>query len=210
MQFNLLDYIILAIIFISILNGLRLGFIKAITSIVNTVLAIILGFLLYDKVLIYLNHYFNIQTKLTKFIYNKFPVNAFSIDFPLLKDPILISLTKLNNLAETFSYYIMIVISFFIIFLFSKFILGFLTYVLDGLFSISLLSWINKLLGMLILPAKNLLILMVLLGLTYPAIELASQIGISGALIVFELIEGSIIADKLLNCFDLIKTSIIV
>lgn len=210
MQFNLLDYVILVIIFFSLLVGFKLGFIKAITRIFNTILAIILGFLFYDDFLIYLNHYFNTQAYLTEFFCNKFPIFVFSIDVPLLPDSIPVELAILNDVAETFSYYIMIVISFLIIFIISKLVLRVLTYFLEGLFSFSILSWINRLLGMLILPAKNLLLITIFIGLIYPAIELAAEIGLSGALIISELIKSSIITGRLLNYFEVIKALVVV
>lgn len=209
MQFNLLDYIIIAIIILSLLAGFKSGFIKAVTSIIGTVLAIFLAFTCHDEFLTFLNYSFNLQESLSEFILSKLLLNVVPVDVLFLADFLPIE-TRLAEWAEKFANYIMVILSFFIIFLISKLILRLLIYFLEAIFSFSFLSWLNRLLGMIIIPAKNLIVLIILLGITYPAIELAAEMGLSGALAFMSLIQDSIIADSLLNCFQLIKAWIIV
>lgn len=209
MQFNLLDYIIIAVIFLSILAGYKLGFIKAITSIISTITAVILALVWYDDFIIHLNNYFDLQIYLSEVILSKLIAIFYPLDVLILADYLPIE-GKLTELADKFSYYIMIILSFFIIFFGSRLILTVLSSILESLFSFSFLSWINRLLGMIIIPAKNLIMLIILLGITYPLIELGAEIGLSGPLIIMSLIEGSIITESLLNYFQVVKGLIIV
>lgn len=210
MQFNLLDYIILTMLLLSIITGLKQGFIKIITGIVNTLLAVIIGVLFYDNCINYLNEYFNINTYITEFIRNKLPLTVLSVDTSLISYSIPIEIINFKDMAETLTYFSMVVISFVIVFISSLIILSILAHLLEGVFSWRFLSWLNSVLGMFLVPAKNILILMVIMGITFPVIDLAAQIGLTGAIITLELIEHSLIANILLDWFKSIKLFIIV
>lgn len=205
MPFNLLDYIILAILMLSILSGLKRGFILAVTGIVNTLLAVIIAFTWFDDCLAYINEYWGLNIYLAEFIRNKLPLAVLSLDMPLINLPVSMGLINFKDAAEALAHFSLTVISFFLVFFLSLLILQLVARLLDKLFSGGILSWINNILGMIIVPVKNLLIIMIAAGLIFPVVELAARMGIEGAIITLNLIEHSLILGILLNIFATIK-----
>lgn len=209
MQFYLFDYLILIIIILSIIIGFKRGFINTITSMVNTLLAVIIGLVKYEDCAVYLNKHFNLASHIRKIIQEKFPPTTLSIETPLYSKGILVEFIKFQDATETLTNLIVTIISFFVIFFLVLLLLNLLSRLLQGIFSWVGLSWINRLLGMVIVPFKNIFILIVIIGLTFPAIELAAQIGLNGAILIHDLIEESLLASLLLDSFVYIKALLI-
>lgn len=202
-EFNLLDYLIIIILFLSIINGLKQGFIRAITDLTSIVLAIILGILLLDKSFYYLNYYFNIGDYLTNIIYQKWDTpyiiegpNILSFIFPLE--------SYFSDFRDRLIYLIQVIISFLSVFglsmIFLKIIFGFLA----KISSWGILAWFNRGLGVIFITLKNLIIFLLIISLGTPVIDLLSRIGLKYAIIMYGLIENSVITNLLLF---LIKTN---
>lgn len=197
-EFNLFDYFIIIILLLSIITGLKQGFIKAITSLMSIIIAIILSFLLYDEILFYLNYYFNIGDYLTQIIYQKWSTPSFFVETSLFKYAFPLEGYFLD-IREKLIDASLVIISFFAVFLLSMIFLKLISHFLARFFSWGILSWFNRLLGMVFITLKNLIIFLLILYFVTPVIELLSQIGLDYAIIAYNLINNSVIANYLLN-----------
>ena len=205
MPFNILDYIIIAIIMLSVISGLRRGFVLAFSDLIITFLAGILALVWYDDGVMFLNEYSNVGTYLAEILRNKLTTSALSMDMPLVNIPLTLGVIDFKDMAEVLAHFGLVIISFIIIFLLSLIMLKIIVNLLNKLASWGILSWINKLLGLVLVPVKNLLILMLIAGLIFPAVELAARLELSLAMTIYDLMKHSLITAVLLEVFAAIK-----
>lgn len=199
MCFNLFDYIIIAIILLSILHGLRKGFVKALGGMLGVLLAIILAAVCHDDIVLYMEEYYGVCTLLANLIRDKFSVSA------MITDQV-INIKCINNIifedmAEYLAFKALLIGSFVIVLLLGSKIIKLGVNILDHIFHWGVLSWINGILGMLFMGIKTFIVMAVVLGLIVPVIKTGSIMGWTGAMVFLSLINDSILAEVLLDLF---------
>lgn len=203
MSFNLVDYFIIAVILLSAVSGLYQGLVKAVGGMISIIAGILAAALYYDDCLVYLEQSFGVVSLLAEMIRNRMPITALSIvpDFSNIVRPNMAYADTAHWLANI----ILIGVCFILIFLISSKLLNLFWKLIDSLFSWGLLSWINRIMGMVLVVFKNMVIMAVITGLLYPSIELAGKMGFDKALAFSGYIDRSIMADNLIILFNLLK-----
>lgn len=204
MHFNLLDYAIIAILLLSALTGLRRGFIDALGSMLSTVLALVVAVLYFGDCASYLEKYFGLGNLLTTLIKDKVPVLAFSLDQSILGHGLLAA-PAINDPAYYLAQLLVAAAGFLLVFGLASMVLKLLFACLNSLFSLGLLGGVNRIMGMLLVLIKNLLILVIILGVAYEPIYLAARMGWDWAGIASGYMNNSILTAKLMDGFVLIK-----
>ena len=207
MHFNLLDYIIIAILLLSALNGLRQGFIDALGGMLSTVLALVVAVLYFEDCALYLEQNMGISTFLTTFIKQKVPVLALSLDQSMLGQG-LFALPGLTDPANYLAGLLVTAIAFLLLFTVVSVVLRLIFAALNSLFSLGLLGGVNRVLGMVLVFTKNLLIMILLVGIAYQPIYLAARMGLNWAGVVSGYMVNSSLAVLFMNAFIIIKTMV--
>ncbi len=198
MNWNTVDYMIMALIIISAISGFKQGFIKAIGSLVSMLAGLLLAYVYYGQCALYLEEYYGVSSALANVIRGKVAITVVSIDTSLAG-------IEFADTAQYLAYLIIMAASFIAIYLLSSRVLLILWSGLDHLFSWGILAAANKVLGMILIIFKTTVVLVITIGLVYPALEMASRMGIYFSLIAFQGLEQSVLSVYLLSCFGLLK-----
>jgi len=205
-SFNYLDYFILLIIILSIVSGMRRGFIEAAGGIISTIIAIFMAIIYYDQCAVLLDEQFGIKLYISELLKEKIILS------PAFSDNSLLSSINMGNFLANPAWYlsdmILTVVSFILILIVVKLILGFIVKILDSLFSRGALSWVNRFLGLCLVVVKNVVIMAIIVGLIYPVIDISADLGFNGAIEAVQVIEHSLLSEILLSLFKNLKISI--
>jgi len=202
-HFNLLDYIIIALLLLSALAGVHRGFIDIIGGIAGIVVAIMLAIVYYDDCAFYLEGRYGLISLLTDFIRKKAPITALSTDNSVVGLPG--SSELFIDLAHYLAYLIILAGCFLLILLVISLIFKLAFKGLSELFSWGVLGGVNKFLGMVLVVAKNLVTIAIIAGIMYPTIKTAAQMGWQGAIVTYKYMQESYLFSDLLNIFGLVK-----
>ncbi len=197
---NVFDYFVIAILILSGISGFKKGFIKTLGSIISLAAGILLAVVYYDSFASYLQEYYGLITALSEVIRSKIPLTVVNMESTLLVNGM-----DFDDGAHYLAYLLTLAMSFIVIFLLSSKVVQILWSGLDRLFSWGWLSSINRLLGMVLVAAKNLIVLTIILGLLYPAMVLASGMGFYIILPIVDAVEKSITAAYMLQTFAMMK-----
>lgn len=203
MMFNLVDYIIIAILVLSVLSGLQRGFMEALGGIAGTIIAVVAGILYYNEGAVLLEANFGLTGLLTGVIHDKFPLTAIASDSKLLG-----SLTILPGYSDAGSYlaYLLTLgISFILIVIVCSIIIKLGFRLVSDLINHGILGLANRILGACLVAGKNIIIIAIILGITNPIIKTGAFMGLSGALAVSQLLDQSFFAPELNNIFAVVK-----
>lgn len=198
MDWNTVDYLIIALIVLSGISGFKQGFIKAVGSLVGMLAGLLLAYVYYGQCALYLEEYYGVSSALANVIRGRVPITVVSIDTSLAG-------IEFADTAQYLAYLIIMAVSFIAIYLLSSRVLLILWNGLDHLFSWGILAAANKALGMILIILKTIVVLVIITGLIYPALEMASRMGIYFSLIAFQGLEQSVLTAYLLSCFALLK-----
>lgn len=157
---NWLDYTILAIITIGVLNGAIRGFIHGIFRTCGIILAIIIGKKYYGSLANLLIENTAIEEMLMDFIQNNKVVEAFSFVFP--PDG------GLNNIYQFIAFVIINCISIFILFIGARICIALLEALLNEIFSLPVLSFFNHSFGAILGLVNGVLIILFLFAMLIP------------------------------------------
>ncbi|MDD3888675.1 MAG: CvpA family protein [Syntrophomonadaceae bacterium] len=203
MIFNLLDYIILAVIVLSAMAGLYKGLVKAVGGIVSIVAGILVAARFYGTCLLYIEKSFGVISLLAAAIRNRVPLTALSL-MPGFSTKVNLNQPFVDT-AQWLANMLVLAVCFLLIFLVSSKLVNLCFDLVGSLFNRGIFSWVNRLLGMALIMAKNIIIMAVVLGLLYPSIELASRMGFHNALEASRYLQASLLVDNLLVLFNLLK-----
>lgn len=204
MHFNLLDYGIIALLLLSVLNGFRRGFIDALGSMLSTVLALVAAVLYFGDGAAYLEKYFGLGNLLTTLIKDKVPVLALSLDQNMLGQGLLAAPT-VNDPAHYLAQLLVAAAGFLLVFGLASIVLKLIFAGLNSLFSMGLMGGLNRIMGMLLVLLKDLLILVIILGVVYEPIHLAARMGWDWAGIAAGYMNNSVLTARLMDGLVLIK-----
>jgi len=206
MNFNSLDYIFIALLLISALVGFRRGFIDTFGGMLSLGLGLLAAAVFYDDFAYYLERHYSLIDIIADFIRgNVILPSLFSLseNFGTVVPESTVATPDFYfaNLLTLAGCFLLLLLS---VSLFVK--LGFKG--LSSLLGWGVLGGINRLLGMVLETAKNLFIMAGLVGLLYPVVTAAAQIGLQGAAEIIKYTDESIIFDGFLNVFYLLRVMI--
>lgn len=199
--FNLLDYLILSMLFLSGFLGLRRGLMMAAGRITSYVVGIGLALNYYDDLALYLEDYYELTTSLAEVIRNKTPIEAFSVQHQVMKASL-----SYADTAQYLAYLTIALICFLVILVICSQLLQLAWNWLESMFSVGVLAGINHVLGVVLALLQTGTILTVIVGLAYPAIELASQMGFYSAIFALDHMNSSVTVNWMLNLFRIFQS----
>lgn len=202
MQANLIDLFILALIALSGLAGLRTGFVKSFGSLFGTVTAFIIALLCSDDLALLLEEQFGARTAVADALMGHLPVATVPLPLSWMIEGELTVPTP----AEALAGFILVLACFLLITFAGARILQVLFSLFNTLVSWGILGWVNSALGLVLVVAKNLLILTIILGVIQPAVTLAANLDYAAAQGLSNAMAGSYLVPKLLYIFMVIKS----
>ncbi|MBO8159653.1 CvpA family protein [Thermosyntropha sp.] len=208
MEFNIIDYFICGIAVLSLISGFRQGFIKALGGIIGIVAGFILALTYYDNLAFYLEDYYGIITLLADFLRERFPFASFPVAQGFMVNPDLLRLGS-GDIAYFLAAFFVLGLSFLLLFLVLSKMVQFIWNLLDQVFMVGILSWLNRLSGMIVVLIKNMIIISVILGIFFPWLKAGADIGVPELIVLKEYINDSFLANKMLTLFENIKSMIV-
>lgn len=205
MQLNLLDYIIAIFLASGLISGFRQGFVRALGGIVGALAGIILALAYYDNLALYMEDYYGVITLIADFIREKLFLTSIPAMYIFDSLPFWHG-GKEADVAYYLASFLVLFLSFVILFVILSRLAGFLWNQLDIVFIAGFLAGINRLAGMLLALAKNFVILAVFLSFLTPFINAGADIGISSLFILRQGIENSYFANIIFKVLNEIKT----
>jgi len=203
MQLNLLDYIIIAVLLLSLAAGYRQGMVGAVSGVLGFLVGLALAVIFYHALSAWLDQYFNISATLADWLRNKLPLAALAPDNSLL------NLDKLDTMySDTASFLagnLLLILSFLLILWVGSKVVQLMSHGMNTLLDGTLFAGVNRGLGAAVVLVKNLLIMAVVLGLILPSLDLGAKMGLSLASTIDGYVSRSLLADWLLQWFDLFK-----
>ncbi|MDD2511499.1 MAG: CvpA family protein [Syntrophomonas sp.] len=201
MQLNLLDYFFIAILILSAWAGYRQGLMDAIGGLLGTLGGLVVAILYREELAFYLDQHYGLIGILGDFLAARMPALAWSPEWgsvmkglglpQVLVDPTAF-LAQLLLLAASF-FLILLVVSVII-----KIVFG----AMNALLAYGGLDGVNRWLGLLLVMLKNIIIMTLLIGLLYPAINLAARMGSSWAVSISRSFAMSWLAPWFLEMFS--------
>lgn len=204
MTFNLLDYIILAILIGVGIKGFTRGFIKATASILGVLLGIYAGSHYNEILANYLQQHFLLQTFIADRINKYASAHVFTGDIPSFDFSG--SLKLFQDPSQYMARLIMLALSFILLVFVISTIISILAGAVSRLISTTGLSWLNRSTGMALAIGKYTIILAVIVGIIHPVITAGSKIGVEKALSIAHYMDGSLLVGSLLKIFTYICT----
>lgn len=197
MTFNIIDYFLLVILVLCALNGLRHGFVLAAGSIMSALAGIALALLCYDNLALYLEQHLGIISSLALFLREKTPMVALSVPYGMLVPGF-----RFEDTIQYLAYWLVGAIAFFGILFAVGMLLRQVFRWLESLFSMGMASGMNQTLGIILSVLQGAVVIGILIGFSFPAIDMASAMGFPGARILMEFLNASVLVQWLLPLFD--------
>lgn len=201
---NSLDYLLLAWLGISALIGFYRGSLGVVGGFISSLAALAAAFIYRDDLAVYLEKEFGLQTMLVQFIAEKLPQPVLS-GSPLGKLlPSLQTLPIVQDKLKDLAQMILIAAAFLLLFIIISQGLQLIVKIMETPMHRGALGGINRLAGMAIMAGKDLLIMAVVLGISYPFIQRGAALGIKGLMKAGSLIDQS----QLVPYLNLLFTSL--
>lgn len=201
---NSLDYLLLAWLGISALIGFYRGSLGVVGGFISSLAALAAAFIYRDDLAVYLEKEFGLQTMLVQFIAEKLPQPVLS-GSPLGKLlPSLQTLPIVQDKLKDLAQMILIAAAFLLLFIIISQGLQLIVKILQTPLRGGALGGINRLAGMAIMAGKDLLIMAVVLGISYPFIQRGAALGIKGLIKAGSVIDQS----QLVPYLNLLFTSL--
>ena len=198
---NTLDYLILILLGVSALSGFYRGLMAVLGGFASTLIALFIAIVYRNELALYLEKEFGLITLLSQTMADKIPQPALGDS---LAGDILPSIKTLPFVQEqlaNFAQMIVVAIAFVLLYIIISKGLRLIWKILEGPFYKGLLGGINRVGGMLLLIAKNLLLMAVVLGILVPFLNSGVGMSITGLMDTRLLIDQSWMAHYLLNFF---------
>jgi uncharacterized membrane protein required for colicin V production len=188
---NNLDYVILAWLIISALVGFFRGSLGVVGGLASSLAALAAAFIYRDDLAVYLQKEFGLQTMLSQFIAEKLPQPALT-GSPLGKIlPSLQTLPIVQDKLTNLAHMILTVAAFILLYILVRAGLQLIVKILELPLRNGALGGVNRVAGMVFMAGKDLLIMAVVLGVSYPFIKSGAAMGIKGLLKAGNFIDKS-------------------
>ena len=200
MHLNLLDYLFIGIILLSAWAGYRQGLVDAIGGLLGTLGGLILAVLYREELAFYLDKHYGFTQALGDLLAERMPTPVYSPEWGAIGKGL--GLPEILVDPTAFLAQLLLLLLCFLLILFtSSFIIKMVFAAFNRLLSCGGLDWLNRLLGLLLVTAKNLIIMIFLTGLLYPAINLAARMGSVWAVSINNSLSMSLLASWFLELF---------
>ncbi|MGE5389781.1 MAG: CvpA family protein [Deltaproteobacteria bacterium] len=203
MQLNPLDYIIIAVLLLSLVVGYRQGMVGAVSGVLGFIVGLALAAIFYHALAGWVDQYFGVSATLAEWFRTEFPLAALAPDSSLL------NLDKLdtvyNDAAGFLAGNLLLILSFLLILWTGSKAVQFFSRGMNSLLDGTIFSGVNRGLGAAVVMVKNLLIMAVVIGLIMPSLELGSKMGLSMVSALNGYVAKSLLAEWLLQWFELFK-----
>lgn len=203
MQLNPVDYIIIAVLLGSLYTGYRQGMIGAVGSIVGFIVALLLAGFFYHDLANILDHAFNISTAIAEGLRAKFPLATLAPEASAVNLPQVEALY--DDTAAFLAGNLLLIISFMLILVVGSLALRIVSRSVNTLLDGTVFAGVNRGLGAAVVLVKNVLIMAVILGLILPSLQLGSSMGMPQLGSFDGYVSESVMANWLLQWFDLFK-----
>ncbi|NLW90059.1 MAG: CvpA family protein [Syntrophomonadaceae bacterium] len=203
MQLNPVDYIIIAVLLLSLVAGYRQGMVGAVSGVLGFIVGLALAAIFYHALAEWADQYWGISAILADWIRIKFPLAALAPDNSLLNLDQLD--TIYNDAASYLAGNLLLILSFLLILFIGSKAVQFFSRGINSLLDGTIFSGVNRGLGAAVVMVKNLLIMAVVLGLIMPSLDLGSQMGLSSASAMNGYVSGSLLVEWLLQWFEFFK-----
>lgn len=201
MHMNTLDYLVLTLLAVSVLLGYYRGLISVLGGLASTLTALFIAVVYRHELALYLEEKFGLTSLLAHAMAEKIPQPAWS-DAPA-RDilPALKTLPFVQEQLVNFAQMIVAAICFVLLYIIISKGARLIFKLLEAPFYKGILGRINRLAGMLLLVAKNILLMAVVLGILHPFVKSGVGMGITGLINTGLWIDQSWTAPYLLNIF---------
>ncbi|MDD3893943.1 MAG: CvpA family protein [Syntrophomonadaceae bacterium] len=203
MHINIVDYIIIAILVLSALNGFKQGFFVSLGRMASAVLAIGLAFFYRHDFILYLDNKFDVINIVAGYLNQKIPILAAFRESTLLS--FIVPSESITELTKQLTSFLIEPAAILLLFFIAFFLFSLLFLSLNHLVSGRYLGGINGILGMVIVISQNLLITIIVLGIIMPPLEFAARIDIMGAVKLYHYLQDSWFANYLIGFFENLK-----
>jgi len=212
MGFNVLDYIIIIILTVSILIGYQKGLIRSLGGVISTLVGLGIAFLFRHPAANYLQEHFGVVSDLTAFLEKRLLNSAGFSEQPGLIASLPIvneSIAAMHRQITEFTYLLVAALCFLALYIISSQLLKFICIVLERILNRGILGRVNHLGGLVIILTQNIVIMAVLAGVLISPLELGAKIGIRSACVTEYYITGSVLFPYLQKIFDIMHALIL-
>lgn len=206
MHFNIVDYIILAILTISAISGFKRGFFASLGRMASTIMAIAAAFYYGKEFFIYLNNRFQLVDAVAEYLNQKLPVLIMARDSAPLS--FILSPEKVTELTPQLAQLLVEPAAYIILFFLFNIMLSIVFLSLNRLFSGRFLGGINRVSGLALLVLQSSLIITILLGIAMPPLEFAARLDIMGTSGLYYHLQDSCLVNYMTGWFDYLKNII--
>ena len=211
MGLNVLDYLIIIGLAVSILIGFQKGLIRSLGGVVSTLVGLGIAFLFRNPAANYLEEHFGLVSDLTSFLEKKV-LNSAGVpeqhtlitSLPIVNQGI----AALNRQVTEFAYLLMAALCFLLLYFISSQLIRFICYILERIMHWGILGGVNCLGGAVIIFTQNTVIMAVLAGVLSSPLKLGAAIGLRSALLAQNYIDSSGLFPHLLKSFDIMQALI--
>jgi uncharacterized membrane protein required for colicin V production len=212
MEFNSLDYMIIAVLLLSGFMGYRRGFIASVGGIVGTLLGLGIAFLYRDDAVAYLQEHYGLVSSLTTVLEKRMPISVWGSNqlTPLSSLPgINEGLAYVHRQFTELAYLLVMALCFLLLYMISSYLIKFFCAILEKLFLSGILGGMNQVAGAGTIITQNICIMAALLGVLNTPLGLGEKIGIKGLSQAAVYIQDSALAPYLLNVFLFLQGMIV-
>lgn len=206
MPMNSLDYIILVLLGISALMGFYRGFLSVLGGFASTLIALFAAVIYRHELARYLEEEFGLKTLLSQTLADKIPQPSWGSSLQGSMLPSLKDLPVIQEQLAHFAELILVAGSFLLLYIIISKGLRLIWKVMEAPFRRGVLGGINRLAGLLLLTAKDLLIMAVLLGILSPFIKSGAGMAISGFVNMGSLLDHSCLMPYFMDIFTGLET----
>ena len=183
---NSLDLLLLGLLGVSALIGYNRGLLSVLGGLGSSLVALAAAIIYRDDLAIYLEKEFGLQTMLVQVMVEKMPQPVLGKFLPALH-----TLPFIKNELTGLAYMILSIVAFLLLYLIVSKGLLLITGFLENSLRRGAWGGANRLAGMVITAAKDLLIMAVLLGIIYPFIHRGAALGFKGLMKAGAVIDQS-------------------
>lgn len=200
---NVVDCLIITILLLSALSGFRRGLLDAVSKIAGLAAGILAALYYCDDLARLAEEKFALAHLLSAKL-ETLPLAVNRLDNPLLQ-LVMPGLPAAHDARTWLVGVLITLICFLILLTFVSAAVTWLLKPLTGFFQHGLIGGVNRMAGLILITAKNGLILAVLLWLLFPVAEGLARLNISGAVAVYNCLQDSRILALLIDIFPRLK-----
>lgn len=181
MHLNLLDYLFIGIMLLSAWAGYRQGLMNAIGGLLGILGGLVLAIQYRGELAFYLDKQYSIISLLNTFLAERMPAPFCYLEWGAMGRGLGLPEILIDPMASL-AQLLLSLLCFLLIFISSSFVIKLLFAALNRWLSCQGWDYFNRFSGLFLVSSKNLIIIVLLTGMLYPAINLAARMGSAWAI----------------------------